>query len=125
MCTNWKQSIEYFFINSTLPAIKLKDIIIQSITKLQQIGYIVIAFISYGAKFHECSIKRQQNRHIFFVNNQQIAYFIDPPHAIKINHNNCMRNNIKYNLKFILSRKYIKELYNIDKKNKYRLALKI
>jgi len=58
MCTNWKQSIEYFFINSTLPAIKLKDIIIQSITKLQQIGYIVIAFISVtGQNFMNAALK--------------------------------------------------------------------
>jgi len=58
------------------------------------------------------------------VNEQQIAYLIDPPHAIKAIRNNFYKNNIFYNNELI-SWKFIENLYEIDRKNEMRLAPKL
>lgn len=104
VCLNWKQPIGYFFLNSTFPATRLKDIITQSITKLQAIGYIVIAFVSdMGQNFMSAAkeLKVTIESPYFIVNNQQVAYLIDSPHAVKASRNNCLKNKLKYNEQFI------------------------
>lgn len=44
--SNWKQPLGYFFYNSTCPGSQLKDIILDSIQKLKNIGLNVIVVIS-------------------------------------------------------------------------------
>lgn len=43
MCTNWKQPLGYFFLNSTFLATRIRSIITQTVIKLQELGYIIIA----------------------------------------------------------------------------------
>jgi hypothetical protein len=105
MCNNWKQPLAYFFLHSTFPAIKLKPIIIKTIEKLQNINYKIIAFvIDMGGNFIVTAnaLGVTENSPFFIVQEQQIAYFIDSPHAIKAIRNNFYKNNIKYNNSFIL-----------------------
>lgn len=127
ICNNWKQLLAYFFLNSTFSADELKNIIIQTIHKLQEIGYKVTAFVTdMGGNFMQAAklLKVTKDSPFFIVNEQQIAYFIDPPHAIKAIRNNFYKNNIFYHGKLI-TWKFIEILYEIDQKNEMRLAPKL
>lgn len=127
MCNNWKQPLAYFFLNSTFLANKLKPIIIQTIEKLQEIDYKVIAFVTdMGGNFMITAkaLGVTENNPFFTVQEQQIAYFVDPPHAIKAVRNNFYKNNINYNGALILW-KFVEQFYEIDKKNNIRLAPKL
>lgn len=124
---NWKQPLAYFLMNSSFSAHQIKNIIIKTITKLQEIGYVVIAFITdMGGNFMQAAkmLEITTDSPYFTVKEQQIAYFIDPPHAIKATRNNFYKHNIIYNDKLI-SWKFIEQFYEKDQKNQMRLAPKL
>lgn len=52
MCRSWKQPISYFLLHSTFPADQLKNIITETIIKLQGIGLKVVALTTdMGSNF--------------------------------------------------------------------------
>lgn len=127
MCNNWKQPLAYFLLHSTFPATKLTSVIIQSIKKLQEIDCKIIAFVTdMGGNFMQMAkaLGVTESSPFFIVNEQQIAYFVDPPHAIKAIRNNFYKNNIKYKDTLILW-KFVEQFYEIDKRNEMRLAPKL
>lgn len=86
MCNNWKLPLAYFFLNSTFSATKLKSIIIETIKKLQEIDYKVIALVTDMGENFMLTAKAlgiTEDTPFFIVNDQQIAYLIGPPHALK------------------------------------------
>lgn len=71
---------------------------------MQEIGYKVVVFVTdMGGNFMQAAkmLEVTKDSPFFIVNEQQIAYFIDPPHAIKAIRNNFYKNNIFYNSKLI------------------------
>ena len=86
-----KKPIAYYFLNSTLDAIKAKEIIIQVIKKLKEIGLTVIALSTdMGDNFGQLAslLGVSTNSPYFFVNGKKVFYIYDPPHVQKACKNN-------------------------------------
>ncbi|XP_077263631.1 uncharacterized protein LOC143898209 isoform X2 [Temnothorax americanus] len=127
ICNNWKQPLAYFFLHSSFSARKLTTIIPQAITKLQNAGFIVVAFVSdMGGNFKLTAkyLGVTENNPFFFVNNERISHLFDSPHIIKAVRNNFHDNIIEYDSKPI-SWKCVDDLFQQDQTRQFRLAPKL
>ncbi|XP_077282118.1 uncharacterized protein LOC143908359 isoform X1 [Temnothorax americanus] len=125
ICNNWKQPLAYFFLHSSFSARKLTTIIPQAITKLQNAGFIVVAFVSdMGGNFKLTAkyLGVTENNPFFFVNNERISHLFDSPHIIKAVRNNFHDNIIEYDSKPI-SWKCVDDYFNKIKLGNFDLHL--
>lgn len=81
LCRSWKQSLGYYFLHSTFPSDRIKNVITETIIKLQGIGLKVIALITdMSSNFIQMAklFKVTTNSPYFIINNEQIAFFLIP-----------------------------------------------
>lgn len=89
---NWKQPISYFFSQNSTSNKDLRDIIVESIRKLKNIGLKVHAVTSdQGSNFYglvKSCFKLTFKQPYFFVDDSPIFYLFDVPHLLKSTRNN-------------------------------------
>lgn len=124
---NWKQPLAYFLVSSSCPVPDLRNILIEAIRRLTNIGLNVVTVISdNGGNFHK--LIRQLGVTVdtpyFKVDDKQIFYMIDVPHLIKSTRNNFFDHHFEIN-NGRTSKEYLNTFYSEDKKNRFRLAPKL
>lgn len=122
---NWKQPIAYFFTRNSTSADDLKEIIIETIRKLKNVGLNVLAITSdQGPNFYrlvKSYFKLTPEKPYFFIDNEIIFYIFDVPHLLKSTRNNFFSYNFNLN-DGDTSKSYLEALYNMDKTKQFRLA---
>lgn len=128
IASSWKQPLAYFFYKSTAAADEAKDILFESVRRLNVIGFNVLAVVSdQGPNFQKLvktSLKLNENNLFFYVDSLRILYLFDVPHLLK-----STRNNF-FSYIFELedgktSKSYLETFYNYDKVKEYRLCPKL
>lgn len=124
---NWKQPIAYFLVSSSCTGIDLKDIIISTICRLQNIKLNIRAFITdQGSNFANFSksFYVSPDKPFFEVEGKQIFYIFDPPHLLKSTRNMFFKHNLKIN-DSIVTKTHLDSFYNYDSECNLRLAPKL
>ncbi|CAI6353718.1 unnamed protein product [Macrosiphum euphorbiae] len=124
---NWKQPIAYFHVSSSCTGTDLKDIIMSTICRLQNIKLNIKAFITdQGTNFvsFSKSFYVSPNKPYFEVDGKQIFYIFDPPHLLKSTRNMFFKHNFLIN-DSIVTKAHIDSFYNYDSENNLRLAPKL
>lgn len=124
---NWKLPIGYFFVNTTCSAIDLREILMQTLKLLMEIGFKIVNIISdMGSNFIQLGnlLGITPEQPFFYAEDKKIFYMFDPPHLIKATRNNFMKH------KFVLGTEetswdFIKRFYEEDQKLHCRLAPKL
>lgn len=89
---SWKQPIAYLFYKSTAPPDEAKDILFETVRKLNAIGLNVLGVVSdQGPNFQKLvkkTLNLTENNPCFFVGNIKLVYLFDIPHLLKSTRNN-------------------------------------
>lgn len=122
--SKFKQVIGYFLAHATLGSTRQKEILIEAVELLQNVGlYPVLAIMDQ----HPTNVKMVKElgisiKHpIFIVNNQEVVLMYDTPHIFKSLRNNWLVKNVYFNRK-IASFKYLRDLHRLDMRRTPRLA---
>lgn len=128
IASSWKQPIAYFFYKSTAASNEIKDILFESVRRLNSIGLNVLGVVSdQGSNFQKLvkgNLKLTPDNVFFFVDDIRLVYFFDVPHLLK-----STRNNF-FSYSFLLpegatNKSYLETFYNNDKLKEYRLCPKL
>ena len=127
LALNWKQAMTFYFISTSCPAKKIKEIMFQFLTKCNEIGVNVVAVLSdQGSNFSQLinllSITVQQPN--FEHDSKKYYYIIDPPHLLKSTRNNLKKHTFIFDNKSA-SWLHMRNFFNYDSKQKFRLAHKL
>ena len=130
LCVNWKQPIGYFFSSRGTPASVLKVLLLEACTKLAEAGLSLVAVIcDQGIPnqrlYTELNVSPSQP--YFECSGREIFTLHDPPHLLKSVRNNLQKYKIVFGDKKEKSASwnYVRELYNVDSKLKYRMCPKL
>ena len=124
----WKQPFGYFLSWGPVGGMRLKELLLEAITKLSQLGFQVCVVVadqgSNNQSLFQSHLKVTVNKPYFTIGDQKIFVMYDPPHLIK-----SVRNNLKNN-GFEVSGKdvgwtCIQEFYDKDSSKQTRLAPKL
>jgi len=124
---NWKQPIAYFLVSSSCNGIDLKDIILSTICRLQNIKLNIKAFITdQGTNFMQFSksLYVSPSKPYFDVEGKSIVYIFDPPHLIKSTRNMFFKHNFQINDN-VVTKDHLNSFYNYDSGCNLRLAPKL
>jgi len=86
ICQSWKQPLSYFFLNSTMKASDLLQIIPEAIRKIKSIGLKIVGLTSdMGSNFYQLTrlLDINNEKPYFIIDEDKIFYFFDVPHIIK------------------------------------------
>jgi len=124
---NWKQPVAYFLVSSSCTGIDLKDIILSTIYRLQNIKLNIRAFITdqdtHFVQFSK-SLYVSPSKPCFNVDGKSIAYIFDPPHLIKSTRNMLFKHNFQINGN-VVTKDHLNSFYNYDSECNLRLAPKL
>lgn len=123
--SSWKFPVTYYFAHSSVNKDILKDLIIDIINKLIDVGLCPKIIVCDQGTSNQSALKLlniSEENPFFFVNNHKIFSVYDVPHLLKSVRNNFIEACFQKNKK-IFSFYDIKETYNIDKSNKKSKAL--
>ncbi len=125
--SSWKQPIGYFFVASTCTGYDLQNIIFQTIQKLSNISFNVVAMISdLGSNFKRFADQQSitPQTPYFNVGDKEIVYMFDPPHLLKATRNNFFNYRFKSQNK-IAEKIHLTNFYDFDKSKQHQLAPKL
>lgn len=114
---NWKQPIAFFFVGSTYPASKLKDMLETCILQLEDAGFLDDCVVTdMGSNFIQLTnlLNVSPENPQFLVGHRNIVYLFDTPHLMKATRNNLQKNYWEID-KNKTSCTYIEQFYNSDK----------
>jgi DNA transposase THAP9 len=125
--SRWKQPLAYFLACNTSPAKKLKEIVSDTVVKLNGIGLTVVAVIcDQGAT-------NQQMFRLFGVTKEEpcvklcgnnVFFMFDPPHLLKSVRNNLVKHDFEINGKLVRWQ-HVTDFYERDSKQLVKLAPKL
>lgn len=121
----WKIPVCYFLAHSAVKHAVLKNLIINVLQELFDIGISPKVLICDQGSYNQSALKSlnvTENKPYFYVNDNKIIYLFDTPHLLKSVRNNLIGNTFKKNEK-IISFNNIIATYEIDKKIKKSNAL--
>lgn len=125
IATRWKQPIAYFFYETSAPAEEMKEVIFESIRKLDSIGLQVHGIVSdQGPNFQKlfkATLMLTEDNPVFHVDNKKIVYIFDVPHLLKSTRNNFFKYNFVFEGNEI-NIAYLETMYQYEKLKAYRLA---
>ncbi len=123
----WKLQLAFFFARTSCPAPQLKDLLLQCIEKVSNIGLKVTNVITdqgpnmlQMTKLLGISPDKPYFEHI----GKKFFYLFDTPHLIKSTRNNIKKHSFKFGGK-VAKLEHIRQLYQIDLKQNYRLVPKL
>lgn len=127
LTTKWKHVLGYFLFHTSIKPEILKQMVLDSISKLQEVNFIPKVVIcdqdtchrSLFAKFHISCLSPT-----ITLNNEQIFFMYDTPHLMKSIRYNFMKYNFSNN-DSIAKWDYIKAFYNMDQQMSIRLTPKL
>lgn len=124
---NWKQPVAYYLVNESCGSDKIREKLVDAITKLENIGLQVLAVVSdIGTNFQKFvrEMGITQDNPWFDHNGKKIFYIFDAPHIIKAVRNNLMNYEFHFDGK-VARWKDIESLYQMDSKNSIRCCPKL
>lgn len=124
----WKQCIGYFLSAGPVSSKTLKDLTLQAVSKLAEVGLNVKVVIcdqgSNNRSFLETQCGVSAQNPYFIHAGQKIHVIYDPPHLLKSIRNNLKKHNFKHGADDI-NWWDIVNFYDFDKDNEIRLAPKL
>lgn len=127
LSANWKQPLCYFFVNSTCPGKKLKELICDVISRLTKIDLKVTAVVSdMGSN----NIQLAQILGVtpecpyFHHEHEKIVYLFDTPHLLKSLRNNFLKHRFEID-GHVASWEFIEKFFNHDQRYPIRAAPKL
>lgn len=128
---DWKQPAGYFYVGNSIPPAKLKEVILENIAKLLDVGLKVRTLTSdQGSDFYSSSnlLGVSQENPFFFVNGSKVFYIYDSPHLLKSTRNNLLKNVFSWKSAderdHSASWSHIEKFYNLDKFSEVSKATK-
>ncbi|KAJ3640443.1 hypothetical protein Zmor_003738 [Zophobas morio] len=130
---NYKQTVAYYFTRDTIKTHSLKQIIVEVIKQLQEIGLNVMATVCDQGTTNKAALKKlcalNQDRpspYYFVVNDQRICTIFDVPHLLKCTRNALIDCVIEYSSKKVPKFEPIQTAFNLDQTTRtYRLLPKL
>lgn len=131
---NFKMPVAFYFINATVKANILKQLIVELIIKLQEIGLIVVATVCDQGPTNRSAIKLLTEQYCdtrpspyhFVINSAPIVTIFDIPHLLK-NTRNCLLNcKIEFENRKFAKFSYITNAFEFDQtKRTYKCLHKL
>lgn len=124
---NWNQPIGYFFDSSSCTGTDLKDIIMSTICRLQNIKLNIKAFVTdQGTNFVSFpkSFYVSPNKLYFEADGKKFVYIFDTPHLLKSTQNMFFKHDFIINDSTV-TKAHVDSFYNYDSENNLRLAPKL
>ncbi len=125
--SHWRQAFSYFFIQNAMKTDSLRPLVLEALSKLEEIGLKVKVLCSdQGSNFMSLlsSLLVTKEKPYFTHNGNKIYCFADPPHVLKSTRN-CLA---KYKIETSTGTadwSVIEQLYKEDKERKIRLCPKL
>lgn len=124
----WKQPIAYFFYKTSPTSGELKNILFESVRKLNATGLNVLGVVSdQGSNFYKLvktDLKLTVDNPYFKIENQELVYLFDVPHLLKSTRNNFFTYIFVMNTGET-NKSFLENMYHLDKQKQYRLAPKL
>ena len=128
LAEKWKQCIGYFLSAGPVASKTLKDLTMQAVDKLTEVGLNVKVIIcdqgSNNRSFLETQLKVSVEKPYITYADRKIHIIYDPPHLLKNIRNNLKKHNFLHN-NVTIDWWHIVNFYNFDKGNDIRLAPKL
>lgn len=124
LASNWKQPLSYFLTSSTCKMTDVKQLLFACLSKIHDLGLIVKVVISdQGSNFQQLAgdLGINTSYPYFKFSGRKYYYMFDPPHLLKSIRNNLFKHTFIFGEKQA-SWSEIGEFFNIDSKQKFRLA---
>lgn len=92
IASSWKQPIAYFFYRTSAPSNDIKDILYESVRKINATGLNVLGVVSDQGpnflKLVKTELHLSVDNPYFFVDDRKLVYLFDVPHLLKSTRNN-------------------------------------
>lgn len=125
--SDFKQVIGYFLAHDAMPGERLKEIVLESIRKIQWTGLVPKVVVTDQGSNNismRCQLGISEAKPFVGIGGERIFFFYDSPHILKSVRNNFKSYDIVYD-GAICQWKDVVDFYNIDKNLPHRLAPKL
>lgn len=126
--TNWSQPVGYVFTSSACKASDIKQLLLRCLSECVKTGAIVNVVISdQGPNFQQLTnlLGVTIEKPYFMYEDRKYFYMYDTPHLMKSVRNNLEKHNISFDKNKTATWDVIKNCYEIDKKQRFRLVPKL